>query len=113
MQTGLEAVSTQGKPNVVIVGSSFIGMEAASILAKQATVTVVGMEKVPFERVLGPKVGAALGKLTTKNGVVLKMESLVDRFEAVGEFARTKTMSKYSKTPHTSQRGVKKSEKSF
>lgn len=31
---------------MVIVGSSFIGMEAASTLAKQANVTVVGMEKV-------------------------------------------------------------------
>lgn len=34
------------KPNIVIVGSSFIGMEAASVFAKQANVTVVGMEKV-------------------------------------------------------------------
>jgi NADPH-dependent 2,4-dienoyl-CoA reductase/sulfur reductase-like enzyme len=78
---------------VVIVGSSFIGMEAASTLAKQANVTVVGMEKVfiflviskvPFERVLGPAVGAALGALTEKSGVTLKMESLVDRFDASG-----------------------------
>lgn len=35
------------KPNVVIVGSSFIGMEAASVLAKSSNVTVIGMEKVP------------------------------------------------------------------
>lgn len=36
------------KPNVVIVGSSFIGMESAAILAKVASVTVIGMEKVNF-----------------------------------------------------------------
>ena len=79
----------------MIVGSSFIGMEAASTLAKQARVTVVGMEKVfkiadikvPFERILGPAVGAALGALTEKSGVTLKMESLVDRFVSSGTVA--------------------------
>ncbi|KAJ3108833.1 hypothetical protein HDU97_010105 [Phlyctochytrium planicorne] len=69
------------KPNVVVVGSSFIGMEAAAILAKTCKVTVIGMEKVPFERVLGPKVGEALGKLNAANGVTLKMEAMLDRFE--------------------------------
>lgn len=34
------------KPNVVLIGSSFVGMETASILAKQANITVIGMEKV-------------------------------------------------------------------
>jgi NADPH-dependent 2,4-dienoyl-CoA reductase/sulfur reductase-like enzyme len=35
------------KPDVVIVGSSFIGMEAASVLVKLCNkVTVIGMEKV-------------------------------------------------------------------
>lgn len=51
IETGIELLNTalaqfEGKPNVVIVGSSFIGMESASILAKQANVTVIGMEKV-------------------------------------------------------------------
>ena len=37
-----------GKPQVVIVGSSFIGMEAAAYLIKLKTVdvTVIGMESV-------------------------------------------------------------------
>ncbi|KAJ3159658.1 hypothetical protein HK101_001030 [Irineochytrium annulatum] len=69
------------KPNVVIVGSSFIGMEAAAILAKTAKVTVIGMEKVPFVRVLGEKVGEAMGQLNKNNGVTLKMEAMLDRFE--------------------------------
>ncbi|KAJ3217395.1 hypothetical protein HDU67_007978 [Dinochytrium kinnereticum] len=82
---GIEkAISEVGseKPNVVVVGSSFIGMEAAAILAKTCKVTVVGMEKFPFERVLGPQVGEAMGKLNAANGVTLKMESMLDRFEA-------------------------------
>jgi hypothetical protein len=33
---------------------------------------------------LGPAIGAALGALTENSGVTLKMESLVDRFEASG-----------------------------
>jgi NADPH-dependent 2,4-dienoyl-CoA reductase/sulfur reductase-like enzyme len=69
------------KPNVVIVGSSFIGMEAASILAKLANVSVIGMEKYPFERVLGPRVGEAMMKLNQHNGIKLLMEKFVERYE--------------------------------
>ncbi|KAI8899560.1 hypothetical protein BC833DRAFT_585459 [Globomyces pollinis-pini] len=69
------------KPKVVIVGSSFIGMEAASILAKIATVSVIGMEKYPFERVLGPKVGEAMYKLNERNGINLEMEKFVEKYE--------------------------------
>eukprot|EP00994_Dinema_validum_P009649 NODE_972_length_1194_cov_77.732751_g734_i0.p1 GENE.NODE_972_length_1194_cov_77.732751_g734_i0~~NODE_972_length_1194_cov_77.732751_g734_i0.p1 ORF type:complete len:358 (-),score=101.59 NODE_972_length_1194_cov_77.732751_g734_i0:119-1138(-) len=51
--------ATEGA-NVVVVGSSFVGMEVAACLAMKTpapkSITVVGMEKVPFERVLGEKV---------------------------------------------------------
>ncbi|KAF4693389.1 Apoptosis-inducing factor 3 [Perkinsus olseni] len=44
---------------VVLVGSGFIGMEMASALVSMGVdVTVVGRETVPFQRVLGKKVGA-------------------------------------------------------
>jgi NADPH-dependent 2,4-dienoyl-CoA reductase/sulfur reductase-like enzyme len=76
-----KAVSAFEKPNVVVVGSSFIGMEAAAILAKTANVTVCGLEKVPFERVLGTQVGEAFAKLNVANGVTLKMQALADHFE--------------------------------
>ncbi|KAL6057543.1 Apoptosis-inducing factor 3 [Balamuthia mandrillaris] len=57
--------------NVVLIGSSFIGMEVAScIVSKARSVTVVGMETVPFERVLGAEVGAALQRLHEEKGVV-------------------------------------------
>ncbi|KAJ3312606.1 hypothetical protein HDV04_002923 [Boothiomyces sp. JEL0838] len=71
---------TDRKPNVVIVGSSFIGMEAASILAKVAKVSVIGMEKYPFERVLGTAVGEAMHKLNTHNGIDLYMEKFVEKY---------------------------------
>ncbi|KAI8584148.1 hypothetical protein K450DRAFT_218397 [Umbelopsis ramanniana AG] len=70
-----------GKPNVVVIGSSFIGMELASVASKEANVTVVGMEKVPFERVLGEKVGGALGELHKSNGVNLIMNANVEAIE--------------------------------
>jgi NADPH-dependent 2,4-dienoyl-CoA reductase/sulfur reductase-like enzyme len=70
------------KPDVVIVGSSFIGMEAASILSKVANVTVIGMEKYPFERVLGVEVGEAMLKLNKHNGINMEMQQLVEKYEA-------------------------------
>lgn len=43
------------KKKAVVVGASFIGMEVAAFLRKNKNldVTVVGMEQVPFDRVLG------------------------------------------------------------
>jgi apoptosis-inducing factor 3 len=42
----------------VVIGSSFIGMEAAASLARRGlSVTVIGREEVPFARTLGPEVG--------------------------------------------------------
>ena len=68
---------------VVIVGSSFIGMEAAATLYdKVGSVEVVGMEKVPFERVLGAEIGKALQglhQLKAKN-ITFHMERTVKEF---------------------------------
>lgn len=67
--------SVDGK-KVVIVGSSFIGMEAAASVAKRAaSVTVIGMEKVPFERVLGERIGASLQKVSSYSWNNLKFAS--------------------------------------
>jgi NAD(P)H-nitrite reductase large subunit len=79
------AVSEAGeKPKVAIVGSSFIGMEMAAVLVKQAHVTVIGMEKVPFERTLGKQVGTAMQELHEKSGIVFKMEANVDKLISDG-----------------------------
>lgn len=55
---------------MVVVGGSFIGMEVACLLKnKGCDVHVIAMETVPFERVLGKKVGAAFARLLKKEGV--------------------------------------------
>jgi len=55
---------------IVVVGGSFIGMEIASTLRKKGCdVAIVAMETVPFERVLGKKIGASFAQLIQKEGV--------------------------------------------
>lgn len=55
---------------IVIIGGSFIGMEiASSVRQLGCDVAVVAMETVPFERVLGKKIGAAFARLLQKEGV--------------------------------------------
>lgn len=74
----LEAVGDKGK-KIVVIGSSFIGMEVANCLSKENTVTVVGMEKAPLERVMGEQVGNIFRKLLEKNGVKFHMEAGVEK----------------------------------
>lgn len=69
------------KKNLVIVGTNFIGMEAAIASAKRANVTVVGMESVPFEKVLGKQVGQGLMKAQEKNGLRFHNSASVSHFE--------------------------------
>ncbi|GAA6072705.1 apoptosis-inducing factor 3, partial [Tachysurus ichikawai] len=50
--------------NAVIVGTSFIGMEVAAALTDKAhSVSVIGIDAVPFRKALGEKVGKALMKV--------------------------------------------------
>ncbi|RUP51356.1 hypothetical protein BC936DRAFT_148571 [Jimgerdemannia flammicorona] len=74
--------STTSRPALVVIGSSFIGMEVASVYAKDADVTVIGRDKVPFQRVLGKDVGEALHKLHVTNGIKFYMEAGVSHLEA-------------------------------
>jgi len=64
------AESVKKDDKVFIVGGSFIGMEAASSLAKkQANIAMVSMESVPFERVLGKRIGGSYARLLEDQGV--------------------------------------------
>lgn len=46
---------------VVVIGTSFIGMEVASYLSdKTSSVECIDIAAVPFERVLGERIGKAL-----------------------------------------------------
>jgi NADPH-dependent 2,4-dienoyl-CoA reductase/sulfur reductase-like enzyme/nitrite reductase/ring-hydroxylating ferredoxin subunit len=75
----LEAVGDNGK-KIVVVGSSFIGMEVANALVgKKNDVTVIGMEEEPMERVMGKEVGKIFRGLLEKNGVKFYMKASVEK----------------------------------
>jgi NADPH-dependent 2,4-dienoyl-CoA reductase/sulfur reductase-like enzyme len=89
------ALGSPGK-KVVVVGSSFIGMEAAAFLAKKtksrkglpapvSSVTVVGMESVPFERVLGATIGGMIQQRAEAEGVRFHMKDVVNEFVALAD----------------------------
>ena len=75
----LSAVGEDKGKNVVVVGSSFIGMEVANALSSENTVTVVGMEKAPLERIMGAEVGNIFRANLEKNGVKFYMEAGVEK----------------------------------
>jgi NAD(P)H-nitrite reductase large subunit len=77
VQDILKAVGDKGK-KIVIVGSSFIGMEVANALAKENTVSIIGMEEAPLERVMGKEVGRIFQKNLEKNGAKFYMGASVD-----------------------------------
>lgn len=70
----LAAIGDKNK-KIVIIGSSFIGMEVANAVAKENDVTVVGQEKAPLERVMGAEVGKIFRSALEKNGVKFHMEA--------------------------------------
>jgi len=65
---------------VVVIGSSFIGLEVANNLATQKhDVTVIGMESQPCEAVFGAKLGAIFRALLEKNGVKFRLSEGVEK----------------------------------
>lgn len=84
----VDAVGDKGK-KIVIVGSSFIGMEVANALAKENTVSIVGMESVPLERVMGKQVGEIFQKSLEKNGAKFYMNAGVDSAIPASKVANT------------------------
>ena len=68
------ATGVGDKTNAVIIGASFIGLEAAaSLRARGAAVTVVGPESVPLARVLGDEVGAFIKGVHEGKGVSFRL----------------------------------------
>jgi NADPH-dependent 2,4-dienoyl-CoA reductase/sulfur reductase-like enzyme/nitrite reductase/ring-hydroxylating ferredoxin subunit len=69
----------------VVVGSGFIGMEAAASLRERGLeVVVVGPAEHPFEKQLGKRIGAVLQKMHEEQGVKFKLKRTIERLEGSG-----------------------------
>ncbi|HKQ74913.1 MAG TPA: FAD-dependent oxidoreductase [Blastocatellia bacterium] len=79
------AAAEQAK-RAVVIGASFIGLEAASSLKTRGLeVTVVAPEQTPFEITLGGEIGALFKKIHEDNGVRFRLGAKVARFTGDGE----------------------------
>ena len=69
----------------VIIGDSFIGLEAASALRKRGmSVTVLARHEAPFIAQFGDRIGRAIRHLHEQNGVLFRSHVDVVRFEGTG-----------------------------
>lgn len=74
-----------GKKQIVVIGSSFIGMEVGNALATQDqnhAVTIIGMESAPMERVMGAEVGRIFQKNLEKSGIRFILGASVEKASA-------------------------------
>lgn len=79
VQSILSSTGNDGPKNIVVIGSSFIGMEVGNALSKNHTVTIVGMEDAPMERVMGAEVGRIFQQNLEKSGITFKLAASVDK----------------------------------
>ncbi|PGH14568.1 hypothetical protein AJ80_05888 [Polytolypa hystricis UAMH7299] len=80
VQAILAAVGEKNR-NIVVIGSSFIGMEVGNCLSKENNVTIVGMESAPLERVMGAEVGRIFQRNLEKSGVKFYLSASVEKAE--------------------------------
>ncbi len=74
---------------LAVVGGGWIGLEvAAAARGAGAEVTVIEMDPLPLQRVLGPKVAAAFARVHREHGVDLRTEVSVKGIEAAGDGLR-------------------------
>ena len=73
----------------VVIGASFIGMEvAASLAQRNCAVTVVAPSEVPFEKTLGPEIGAIFQRLHESNGIQFRLNDRAASFDRDGGAVR-------------------------
>ncbi|XP_034406905.1 apoptosis-inducing factor 3 [Cyclopterus lumpus] len=70
--------------NVVLVGTSFVGMEVASYLIdKASSVTVISSSELPYQNTLGREIGKVTMKMLSENNVKFYMNDNVTEVKGV------------------------------
>ncbi|XP_076107886.1 apoptosis-inducing factor 3-like isoform X2 [Mytilus galloprovincialis] len=93
------AEAAKGK-KVVIIGSSFIGMEVAAYMTSVAkSVSVLVRGKAPFENILGIKIGNMITKLHEDQGVKFYFEKGIKEFTGNDNRATEAVLSDDTKLP--------------
>ncbi|XP_052074370.1 apoptosis-inducing factor 3-like isoform X2 [Mytilus californianus] len=93
------AEAAKGK-KVVIIGSSFIGMEVAAYMTSVAkSVSVLVRGKAPFENILGIKIGNMITKLHEDQGVKFYFERGIKEFTGNDNRATEAVLSDDTKLP--------------
>jgi NADPH-dependent 2,4-dienoyl-CoA reductase/sulfur reductase-like enzyme len=71
--------------HAVVVGSSFIGMEAAANLAERGLGVTVVAPVIPFAKIFGAEIGRFFQRIHEERGVTFRLGTTVSRFEGDGE----------------------------
>lgn len=76
------ADQAQSGARVVIIGASFIALEAAAALRnRDVSVDIVSVEEVPLEHVFGTEIGRAIQRLHEEHGVRFHLNAVVADFD--------------------------------
>ncbi len=79
------AAAEKGK-RAVVIGTSFIGMEAAaSLKTRGCDVTIIGPDAAPFEKILGVEIGKLFQSIHEERGVKFRLGKQVNDLASAGD----------------------------